>query len=102
MSNEKLKSVLVFYSIKDNTVFDMNIEDIWANYVIAKVDNVSCKNVFEFNYAPEELLSLVKSKNLNAKLLADIKSEFESGANVMFVKPVVGNPLDGFFIKDFL
>ena len=102
MAEKDFKSVLVFYRIEDDSIFEMNINDIWTDFVIAKVEGVSCSNVYHFELPTEELLALVKSKVISSKLFSDIKSEFDSGATVMFVNPVVGNPIGGFLLSNFL
>ena len=102
MAEKNIKSVLVFFRIEDDSIFEMSINDIWINFVIAKVEGVSCSNVFHSELPTEELLFLVKSKDNSTGLFTDIKSEYESGANVMFVNPVVGNPIDGFLLNNFL
>ena len=102
MAEKTIKSVLVFYRIESELIFDMDIKDIWTDFVIAKVEGVSCSNVFHFELAPVELSALVKSKDISSKLFSDIKSEFETGATLMFVNPVVGNPIDGFLLSTFL
>ena len=102
MADNDMKSVLVFYRIESDLIFDMSINDIWTDFVIAKVEGVSCSNVYHFEFSTEELLTLVKSKDNSTGLFTDIKSEFETGATVMFVNPVVGNPIDGFLLSNFL
>ena len=102
MTDNDMKSVLAFYRIESDLIFDMTIKDIWTDFVIAKVEGVSCSNVYHFELPTEELLTLVKSKDISSKLFSDIKSEFATGATVMFVKPVVGNPIDGFLLSNFL
>jgi|GEM_PF-6581702 len=102
MAEKTIKSVLVFYRIESDLIFDMDINDIWTDFVIAKVEGVSCSNVYHFELPTEELLTLVKSKDISSKLFSDIKSEFETGATLMFVNPVVGNPIGGFLLSTFL
>ena len=102
MTDNDLKSVLAFYRIESDLIFDMSINDIWTDFVIAKVEGVSCSNVYHFELPTEELLTLVKSKDISSKLFSDIKSEQDSGATVMFVSPVVGSPIDGFLLSNFL
>jgi len=102
MADKDIKSVLVFYRIESDLIIDMSINDIWTDFVISKVEGVSCSNVFHSELLTEELLTLVKSKDISSKLFTDIKSEFETGATIMFVNPVVGNPVDGFLLHKFL
>ena len=97
-----MKSVLVFYRIDSDLIFDLAINDIWTDFVIAKAEGVSCSNVYHSELSTEELLTLVKSKDISSKLFSDINSEFETGATVMFVNPVVGNPIDGFLLSNYL
>jgi len=101
MNEDEIKSALVFYSIEDDSIVNMSINDIWNNFIIAKREGVSCRNVFHFEASPQELLSLMKSKNIDPKLFEDIKSEFDLGAQVMFVSPVVGDPIGGFLAHNF-
>lgn len=102
MADNDMKSVLVFYRIEDDSIFDMAINDIWTDFVISKTEGVRCTNVYHFELPTEALLTLVKSKDISSKLFSDIKSEFQTGATVMFVNPVVGNPIDGFLLNNFL
>ncbi len=102
MAQESIKSALVFYRIEDKSIFDMSIKDIWTNFVVSKGEGVSCTNVFHSEFSTEELLTLVKRKDISSKLFSDINSEYDSGATVMFVNPVVGSPIDGFLLSNFL
>ncbi len=102
MAFKDIKSFLVFYSIEDDSIFSMSIKDIWTSFVISKVEGVRCSIVYHFELTTEELLTLVKSKDISSELFSNIKSEYNSGANVMFVKPAVGSPIDGFFLRKFL
>ena len=102
MAEKDIKSVLVFYSIEDDSIFDMAIKDIWTDFVISKIEGVRCTNVYHFELPTEELLHMVKGKDISSELFSDIKSEYELGANVMFVNPVVGNPIDGFLLSNYL
>ena len=102
MRDDEIKSVLIFYSIDDEAILNLKFKDIWEKFVIANIEGVSCRNVFHFEMSPEELSSLINSKNIPPKILKDIKSEFDLGANIMFVNPVVGEPIDGFMAHNFL
>ena len=102
MDDKNIKSVLVFYSIEDDSIFDMSFNDIWTDFVMSKVEGVRCLNVYHSELPTEELLDFVKSKDNSNGLFSDIKSEYESGANVMFVSPVVGSPIDGFLLHKFI
>jgi hypothetical protein len=102
MADKDIKSALVFYRIDDDSIYDMSFNDIWTDFVMSKVEGVSCSNVYHFELPTEELLALVKSKDNSSKLFSGIKSEFDSGATVMFVNPVVGSPIDGFLLHKFL
>ena len=102
MNENEIKSALVFYSIESDEIHNMSINDIWQNFIIAEREGVSCRNVFHFEASPQELLSLMKSKNIAPKLSEDIKSEFDLGAKVMFVSPIAGDPIGGFLAHIFL
>jgi hypothetical protein len=96
------KSALSFYRIQDPSIFEMSILDVWADFVVAKVDGVSCSNVFHFELSAEELLEYVKNIDNSNELFSDIRSEYELGAHIMFVSPLKGGPLDGFLLKKLL
>ena len=102
MEENEIKSVLVFYSIEDDAILDMKFNDIWTDFVIAEAEGVRCTNVYHFELPTEELLHMVKGIDISSELFSDIKSEYELGANVMFVNPVVGSPIDGFLLFKFL
>ena len=102
MSENNMKSVLAFYRIEDESIFNKSMKDIWNDFVISKVEGVSCSNVFHFEFSTDVLLSLLKSSDITNELLSDINSEYDLGATVMFVMPVVGNPIDGFLLSNFL
>lgn len=102
MKEDEIKSALVFYSIEDDAILAMKYKDIWERFIVSKIEGVSCKNVFHSEMSPEELLSLLKSNNIPQELFENIKSEFDLGADIMFVKPVVGEPIDGFMADNFL
>lgn len=100
------ESVLSFYCIDEDDISDMSINDIWTDFVISNV-RVRCSNVYHFDLPITVLLTLLKgnvfkSDDLPTKLFSDIKREYENGATVMFVKPVVGNPIDGFLLRKYL
>ena len=101
MADKDMKSVLVFYSIENDLIFDMNIKDIWTDFVMSKAEGVRCLNVYHFELSTEELLTLFKSKDIPSELFLQIKNEYDSGANVMFINPVVGTPIDGFLLRKF-
>jgi len=101
MVDKDIKSALVFYSIKDDSIFDMNIKDIWTKFIMSKAEGVRCLNVYHFELSTEELLTLFKSKDIPSELFSQIKSEYNSGANIMFINPVVGAPIDGFLLQKF-
>ena len=103
-TTETDQSVLVLYSIDNDDIFDMSINEIWTYFIISSVRGVKCRNVYQFDVTPEDLLTYIKSSDfLSTKLSSDIYAEYESGANVMFVSPVgVGNPIDGFLLPDSL
>ena len=102
MLEEDIRSVLAFYAVDDESIFEMSIKDVWTKFVISKVDGVTCRNIFHSELTPTELLELVKNKDMSSDLFSDIKSEYDLGANVLFVSPVVGEPIDGFLIHQLL
>ena len=102
MADKDKKSVLAFYRIESDLIFDMSIKDIWTNFVMSKVEGVSCSNVYHFEISTDQLLFLLKNKDISTKLFSDIKSEYDSAATVMFIQPVVGSPIDGFLLHKFL
>ena len=58
--------------------------------------------MYSFELTAEELLHYVKSMDNSSELFSDIRSEFELGATIVFVKPVVGSPLGGFILRNLL
>ena len=101
MAEENIKSALIFYSIDDDSIFNLSVKDIWVDFIESKVEGVSCNNVYHSELTPDELLSVVKSKDISSEIFAYIKSECDLGANVMFVNPIVGTPIDGFLLHEF-
>jgi hypothetical protein len=101
MADKDLKSVLSFYRIESDLIFEMSIEDIWTGFVMSKVEGVSCSNVYHFEISTDQLLFLIKNKDYTNELFSDIKSQYDAGATVMFIKPVVGSPIDGFLLHKF-
>ena len=100
------ESVLSCYCIDEDDISDMSINDIWTDFVISDV-RVRCSNVYHFDLPITDVLAWLKSSDFkssefSSKLLSDIKREYENGATVMFVQPVVGNPIDGFVLRKFL
>lgn len=103
MSEDKLKSVLTFYVFRNyEAIRGMGFEHIWRDCVEEKVDGVSCRNVIHIDMPDSELLKAIKSKDFDDELFAAIKTEHELGAQVMFISPVVGVPLDGFHLDSYL
>jgi hypothetical protein len=94
--------VLVFYRIESDLIFDMSIKDIWTDFVIAKVDCVSCRQVVSFEMPTAELLALVESRDYCTELFKIIKLEYDKGSNVLFVQPIMGIPIDGFLLRELL
>jgi hypothetical protein len=77
--------------------------EIWMKFVISNIEGVSCRNVIYFDLSPEELSSLLRGReDVAPELFEDIKGEFDRGANIMFVNPVVGGPVDGIMAHNFL
>lgn len=101
MKEEDYKSALTLYSIPYKEIFDLGYMEIWSQYVMSKADRVSCRNVVYTIYSPDELLDMVVKSKLALDLTKGLKEEFESGANVLFVKPIQGGPIGGFFANHF-
>ena len=66
MADNDMKSVLVFYRIESDLIFDMAINDIWTDFVISKTEGVRCTNVYHFDLPTEELLHMVKGKDITS------------------------------------
>ncbi|MDO9206162.1 hypothetical protein [Methylotenera sp.] len=97
------KSVLTFYSVKFQNEQRLSYEEVWQKCAVAKAENVSCTNVFRFQLKPTELSKMLRNLKLkDNNLLSDIKCEHQNGAVFMFVQPIVGAPIDGFYIEDFI
>lgn len=101
MADKDLKSVLSFYRIESDLIFEMSIEDIWTGFVMSKVEGVSCSNVYHFEISTDQLLFLIKNKDFTNELFSDIKTQYDAGATVMFIQPIVGSPIDGFLLHKF-
>lgn len=101
MKEEDYKSALTLYSIPYKVIFDLDYQEIWNQFVMSKADRVSCRNVIHTIFSPDELLDMVVKSKLAPDLTKDLKEEFESGANVLFVVPIQGGPIGGFFANHF-
>ena len=100
MKEEDYKSVLTLYSIPYKAILDMDYQEIWHQYVMSKVDDVSCRNVVHTIFKPNDLLDMFEKSKLSTDLLKIIKKEIELGANVLFIKPMQGGPIGGFLTDD--
>jgi hypothetical protein len=49
------KCMSAFYRIDDDAIFGNTYDVIWNKFVVAKVDDVSCANVFEYDFSAAEL-----------------------------------------------
>ena len=101
MKEEDYKSALTLYSIPYKEISDLDYREIWDQYVMSKVDGVSCRNVVHTLFSPDELLDIVEKSKLTSELSKMIKEEIELGANVLFVQPIQGSPIGGFLTDDF-
>jgi hypothetical protein len=102
MDSEESRSCLVFYEISDDRISDMDFNEIWNNFVIAKIDGVRCSNVIAFMLTPENLLEHLSGEKGNTSIIKLLEDELEAAANIVFVKPVKGRPISGFSIKEVL
>lgn len=99
----KEKSVLTFYYAEN--AYEDNFDYKWVfNRIVTKqADGIRCINVYHCDMSVTKLASWIK--NLSADdhgLLESIKLEQECGAIFMFVAPVVGEPIAGYLIEEFL
>jgi len=101
MKEEDYKSVLTLYSIPYKAILDMDYQEIWDQYVMSKADRVSCRNVIHTIHSPDELLDMLEKSELPTELSKMIKEEIKSGANVLFVQPIQGDPKGGFLTDHF-
>ena len=101
MKEEDYKSALTLYSIPYKEISDLDYREIWDQYVMSKVDGVSCRNVIHTIHSPDELLDMLEKSELPTELSKMIKEEIKSGANVLFVKPIQGDPKGGFLTDHF-
>ncbi len=101
MSGDQAKSVLSFYVIPGKLFLKLNFKAIWEDFVDAP-NSARCTNVFHFDMTTDELMNMLRNRDFSSELLNDIRVESDSGANVVFISPVKGAPLDGFFIHELL
>lgn len=98
MENE---SVLSIYSIESDVVNDYtDFLQIWDNFVAAKVQGVSCREIVNVPVPASELYKLIELRDLSEEVFETLRNEFERGANVVFIQPVVGKPIGGFFLSN--
>lgn len=94
------ESVLSIYLINSSRVYDYaDFLKIWDDFVAAKVPDVSCREIINFSVSVNELYDSITSRNFSQDTYEILKSEFEIGANVVFIQPVVGKPIGGFFLS---
>ena len=91
---EKDKCVAAFYRIDDDV--------IWNKFVVAKVDDVSCANVFEYDFSSAELAEHLGGGGLGGVMRSDMRSELDAGATYVFVKPAASDPVAGFALAKLL
>ncbi|MEY4318021.1 MAG: hypothetical protein RI902_1829 [Pseudomonadota bacterium] len=101
MSGDQAKSVLSFYVIPGKFFLKLNFKAIWEDFVDAP-NSARCTNVFHFDMTTDELMNMLRNRDFSSELLNDIRVESDSGSNVVFISPVKGAPLDGFFIHELL
>ena len=104
MSSNTNKSVIVFYSINYNTIATMSYDKAWDDYVIKDLPNIYCKNVAYFDLSPSSLANLLRNGGTSEleDILDATRIELADGSNFIFVNPVNGRPIDGFYIPNFL
>lgn len=100
MKDDDNKSLLHFYDIPYKSIIDMSIKDIWDRYVMKSADGVCCRNIFSFDMHLDSLVYLVKNIDNKSDLFSGIRSEYEYGANVVFVSHPNGEPVYGFLLND--
>jgi hypothetical protein len=100
--DDNIKSVLVFYFIDDESISSKSYQSVWNSFIDKKVEGVVCKNVFHCEFPEYDLLSLIEARDLKSEIFELINSEYHQGANFMFVNPVVGAPIGGFWIQQLL
>lgn len=90
------KSVITFYRLSVDNVQDMTWEEA-SKFVDRHYGRrATCANVVHTDLEPEDLATCVRVWRTNDKdFRAAITQEKASGANFIFVAPVVGNPMWG-------
>ena len=103
-SEQGIKSVIAFYEIRGNGIAKSDFQKAWTRVVNESPKTISCRTVFHFDINVTELLNRVNElKESDDELLQDILDQHHhNGANFMFVSPVVGAPIDGFYLEYFL
>jgi hypothetical protein len=93
------KSVLLFYQINQVTIYAKNFDEIWNNYVSLNSDEARCINAIQFDIPASKLLSLIQERKMAEEVFFDLQTEYEKGANVVFVVPLNASPIGGFFLN---
>jgi len=102
MAKNSHHSVLSFYQIDERALRKMDPTQIWVELIATNRREASCKNIYSFKISPEQLLAEISSGRISDELLSDIRREYENGANLVFIQPIVGSPLGGLFIEDLI
>lgn len=96
-------SVITFYSFGDVDVAGLSFREIWDNFVIVKCEGLKCHNVVSVSTGPKNLAAILANIcDDDDYLLPGIYSESVAGAVYMFIQPVIGTPIDGYMIKEYL
>jgi hypothetical protein len=102
-SRSNAKSVIAIYWIESDDIDTLDYWSIWSKYVVSKVKETVCRNIFHCDMVPSDMLKKLSNEHLLDHQLKDlIKEEKECGANYIFVGPVVGDPIGGFSIETLL
>ena len=108
-NDREYESRLSFYSINLEGIADMHYEDVWDNHIaplyILNNFNISCRQIVGFKLPVSSLSQLLRDGIANELLniLDIIKNELENdGANFMFVQPMNGKPINGYYIEKFI
>lgn len=93
------KSVLLFYQINQVTIYAKDFDEIWNKYISSKSDEARCINAIQFDIPASKLFSLIQERRIADEFFCELQTEYEKGANVVFVVPLNSNPIGGFFLN---
>lgn len=106
----KYQSVLSFYSINFKGIADMDYESVWDNYInpaykFNDFKYISCREIIYFNCSDTFLSNLLHDGTDGdlGNILEIVKNQLKNNrSNFMFLQPINGKPIDGFYIKNFI